>query len=605
MDLCPTQNLSAMQWIQEKNPYLAFRLLACTSRKQIHFPIIKFNIAPDSEVIFIEGVMRAFDVLSPFLNRGGKVVFIEKSVEKIFSFLALPDFVFHSNIEIIIDEEFEYQDIAKATCFKRQQFLGKLTNFRKFLDQYHLAISEYSDLGKTILRNIQGNLLHTKSWINGVDLQGKFQGRPAILCGSGPSLEENREKIIAMKDEVLIFAVGSSIPKLISWGIKIDAGFFVDPWPPIEIYEPIKQVTFPLFYQNRMSEELFKMHKGPKIWMGFNDGWEIEKWIYKEIGLDPFIFDAGWNVGCFGLNVSHFLGCDTITLIGMEGSEKRDLKEGAAWMKNFLENPPEYSELNSCEKGIDQEKLRAVIEKLNDKAIGESLTLFLDRLKNPIDGKGFQRAKILLEVDLEGNPIYEYLIRPLWNILKSHYLEEGKDEIIPLVLFAKRVLKYQQTYRFYQAGSLYSKETEDGLSEIFYETGENKAKVFFAEGLLNGEFSLFAKDGVCLREGRYNKGKKEGIHVIRAPDGNERIIAEFNSDVLVNKYIRKNEKGIIVEELFYHNPDQFDRRLYSEIGELKCEGVFQDTSYIERQYEHGSVISERKGNWKDGKLTWD
>lgn len=596
-----------MQWIQEKNPYLAFRLLSA-SPNRYHFPKLKLNISDDTEVLFIEGVVRSFDSLVQFLERGGKVVFVEKSVEKIGPFLALSDFIFHPNIEIILDEEIQYQNIAKKTSFKKHQFIGKIPKFRQFLDQYHMALSEYGELGKTIIRNIQGNLLQTKSFINGADLRDKFQGQPVIVCGSGPSLEENRQKIIEMQDRALIFAAGSSIPKLISWGVRIDAGLFVDPWPPLELYESIKEVSFPLYYQNRMSEELFKMHRGPKIWMGFSETWAIEKWIYKEIGLDPFIFDAGWNVGCFALHVAKFLGCDPITLIGMDGGEKRDLKEGALWMKEFMQNRQGFNYNTSSCKELDRKKVEIVIEKLNNKALDERLDLFIERMKKPIDGKGFHREKILLEADLEGEPLYEFLIRPLWDLFDSFYLKEGAsetEEMIAIALFGKRVLQFQQTYRFYPEGSLYEKETKDGMSELFYESGERKAKVFFSKNVLNGEFSLFSKEGVCLREGRYSNGKKEGIHIVRGIDGNEILIAEFKEDVPVNRYIRKNEKGIVIEELFYHNSEQFDRRLYSEIGELKCEGLFQGACYSEKQYDQGAVVGARKGVWKEGKLVWD
>ncbi len=590
--------------MQEKNPYLAFRLLSIEA-KTYHFPIVKFTIFPDSEVIFVDGVVRIFDSIVPFLNRGGKVVFVEKSVEKISSFLSLSDFIFHSNIEIILDEEIEYQNIAKKFVFKKQQFIGRLTQFRQFMDRYHMSISEYVDFGRTIIRNIQGNLLHAKSFINGIELKGMFQGKSIILCGSGPSLEENREKIIAMQDKALIFAAGSSIPKLISWGVRIDAGFFIDPWPPLELYECIRKVSFPLFYQNRMCEELFKMHMGPKIWMGYSEGWELEKWIYKEIGLDSFKVDAGWNVGCFALNVAYFLGCDPINLIGMDGSEKRDLKEGLIWMKEFIKNPKLIDYNSSLKNEIDQEKLRKVILKINDDSIGHAFDLFLEKLRNGVDKKGFQRAKILLEVDLEGNPIYEFLIKPLWERLKFLYLGENTEEIIALSLFGKKVLQFQQIYRFYPGGELYSKETVDGMSEVFYNTGEKKSRVCFSEGLLNGEYSLFAKNGILLREGRYSHGKKEGVHVIRGVNGTERLIAEFKDDIPVNNYIRKNENGIVIEELFYHNPDQFDRRIYSEIGELKSEGLFQGLSYIEKKYDDGLLIALRKGNWSEGKFEWD
>ncbi len=592
-----------MHWIQEKNPYLAFRLLGCGGER-FHFPLIKINIHEDVEVIFIEGVQRVFASICSFIEKGGKVVFIEKSAERAFAFFSLTDFLPHENITIILDEEPEYQKVAKQYAFKKQQFIGKLFQFRQFLVEFHMVLSEYQDLGKTIIRNIQGNLLHTKSFVNGRDLEGKFKGAPVVLCGSGPSLEENKEKIRELQDQALIFAVGSAIPKLLDWGIQIDAGFFVDPWPPLELYEKLKDVSFPLFYQNRMSEELFKMHQGPKVWMGFSEGWEIEKWIYQQIGLDLFIFDAGWNAGTFALQAAYFLGCSSITFFGMDGGEKRDLKQGRKWMDEFMKVHPDviYNQVvgkksvfvfePKCE--LDQTKVVKVVSKLNESFLVEQIDQFLKI--------GFN--KLLLEADLLGEPLYEFLIEPLWEIWKPFYAKENEDDFLQKMVFAKRVLEFRQTFRFYPSGKLYAKETEDGFSELFYETGEKKARLFFTKGVLNGEFSLYTKEGSFIRKGVYKEGKKEGVHKIYDEKGNEILHAEFNENLPVNEYIRKNEKGIVIEKLFYHNENQFDRWLYTETGKLRLEGIFFNDEYVEKWYEDETLVDTRKALWKEGKLIW-
>ncbi len=528
--------------MQEKNPYLAFRLLS-TAPKAHHFPSLKLNIHTDTEVIFIEGVTRAFSSFAPFLERGGIVVFIEKSIEKVAAFLALLDFSFHQNIEILLDEEIEYQKVAKKFTFKKQQFIGKLTKFKRFIDQTHLALSEYADYGQTILRNIQGNLLSAKSFIHGETLRDSLKGKPVILCGSGPSLE----KIQELQGKGLVFAAGSAIPKLIKLGIKIDAGFFVDPWPPLEEYECLKDVSFPLYYQNRMCEKLFRLHQGPKIWMGYAEGWDIEKWIYKQLGLDQFVFDAGWNVGCFTLHCAKFLGCDPIISVGMDGGEKRDLQEGIHWMEEFRERPQDQI---TPVKELDQAKVVAVIKQLNNKTISNALDAFLQKNGNPI----------LLEAELIGEPLYEYLIRPLWDLFKGYIGEE----FLQFAVFAKKVLEFQ------------------------------------SERVL-----LTAKNGVILREGEFRDGKKEGVHIIRNESGIELLKAEFRNDLPLHKTIRRNDEGVVIEELFYHNPEKFDRRLYSEIGKLKCEGFFTGDQYIERQHGDDGTHVQRQGFFKEGRVLWD
>ena len=531
-----------MQWLQEKNPYLALRSLSAEGKSH-HFPFLKIQIQEDAQVLFVEGALRAFMQFIPFLEKGGVVVFIEKNVERALAFLALPDFVFHSNVEIILDEEIEYQKVARKYTFKKQQFIGKLTKFKSYVNQTHLALSEYADYGQTILRNIQSNLLHSKAFIHGETVRDFIKGKRVILCGSGPSLEEVKK----WEGKGLIFAAGSAIPKLIKMGIKIDAGFVVDPWPPIDEYSCLKGVSFPLYYQNRMCEKLFRLHQGPKIWMGYSEAWEIEKWIYKELGLDQFIFDAGWNAGCFAFHCAKFLGCDPIITCGLDGSEKRDLHEGLNWIEEFRNRPQDHI---SPIIGLDFTKVVPLIKKLNDKAISNSLDTFLEKNGNPV----------ILEAELIGEPLYEYLIRPLWDLFKGFIGEE----FLHFVLFAKKVLEFQ------------------------------------SERVL-----LTANNGVIVREGEFRNGKKEGVHIIRNDKGIELLKAEFQKDLPVHKTIRRNEQGLVIEELFYHNPEKFDRRLYSEIGKLRCEGVFEGDQFMERTYTEDGAYVERQGLFKEGRILWD
>src|SRR3990167_1765323 len=115
-------------WL-EARPMLAFQLLIAKAR-QVHFPKIKCKIEEETEVLFISGVMRAFDSLLPFLEKGGRVVFIEPDIENVGAFLALADFIPHSNIDIVTSD---YTSILKKVVFKKQQFIGLVD--RRALDE--------------------------------------------------------------------------------------------------------------------------------------------------------------------------------------------------------------------------------------------------------------------------------------------------------------------------------------------------------------------------------------------------------------------------------------------------------------------------------------
>src|SRR5580704_19544473 len=108
----------------EKRPYLAFRLSHENGEGSFTFPKVTINPKEDAKVIFVDGVLRCFSSLQPFLNKGGHLVFVEKNLSKINSFLSLPEFPFDAKIDIILTEEEQYKEIAWKTLFQKVQFVG-------------------------------------------------------------------------------------------------------------------------------------------------------------------------------------------------------------------------------------------------------------------------------------------------------------------------------------------------------------------------------------------------------------------------------------------------------------------------------------------------
>ncbi len=622
------KNSKHLSLLEEKNPYLAFKI-AHAEEKLYHFPIIDFRIEEGSEVLLIEGLVRLGAVGLNFLASGGKIVFIEKDPSKIKAYISHSESLLDKNLYIFLDEEYEYPKVGRLSVFKKNQIIGKLYKLREFLEGYHIAFSDFSDLGRSIFRNIQSNLLRINTVFTGSKLNNSMKGKPVIICGSGPTLDQSYEFLKTIQDHVYIFAAGSAIVKLIDNGIKIDAGFFIDPWPPFEKYKCLKNQNFILFYQNRACEKVLAYHAGPKIWMGHAGGYDAETYLINQLGLENFYFEVGPNAGSFCYETASFLGFDTFIFLGMDGGLKRDLAEGIRDIKAKLDfrkevsfwgvngvNISNFRELKvdiwNChlenliiKKEIPREKLKNLIEQFNCTSLKESIDSFLENIKDSSNLSEFNKERVILEVEFATSLVHQYFISPLWNLFLPFYETEDKNLIIGKALFALEVLNFQQKFYFYPDNTLYFKDTKDGFSEIYFPSGSLKSRVCYESGVLNGIFEIYSESGVLLREGFYKSGKKDSAHYIRDEGGNLRLKAEFKDGVAIGEEIRKNSKGILIRSINYQNENLFDLKEYDLLGNLKRSSFQEGEFYHDQFFKNGQITYSRKGKIEEGKIIWD
>ncbi len=623
------KNLSAFKRIEEINPYLAFRLLQANPTI-CSFPIIDFNLKEDYEIVVADKLFRLNKNAYDFLDRGGRIVFVEKDVNKIRSFMDLEDFPCHKNLFIFIDADYEYSKLARLSVFKKIKFIGKLEALKSFLSYYHLAFSDYADLGNSIVRNIQLNLLKINPMFSGKELKNQFLGRSVIICGSGESLDKNIEFIKKHEKHLFVFAAGSAILKLIQYGVKIDAGFFIDPWPKFTSYEKLKNQHFPLFYQNRACEKVLSFHKGPKIWMGHSHGYEVENYLLKELYVEDFHFLTGWNAGNFAYETASYLGFTKFHFLGIDGGIKRDLIEGLNYIQKRVGEERQkafWADENTLDLELSEETkkncffdnvksklkplnldrfiLKNLLIKLNNYELRSCIENFLDKITKVGNEQEVKKASILLHAELACEIAYDYLIDPLWKLFEPFYESENKHLVISKALFAREVLKFQQKFYFYPDGSLYFKETDDGYSEIYYPSGVLKSRVQKKNGLLDGMFEIYSETGARLRIGTYKNGQKESFHKIFDDNGGLRLSAEFKEGRPVGQEIRKRQNGNLFRKVEYTKSGLFNLTEYDVSGNLTRQ-TFQDNEiYHEKFFRNNLVAFHRKGKIDDGKVLWD
>lgn len=382
--------------LREKAPLLAFEL--GKSGCDIHFEDdanVEYQEQPetDTDVFFLYEKIN-FSLASSLLEQSMQVCFLASSHKAILSVLRHPKMkdLLESpgfNIYLLRDNEEDYKLLGWRFLFlQRQHFLAVgceeeertlCAKVEEFITSIELVASDYRDYGVNILKNVYRNTLHTSEVYFADHLQDMLKDRPAIVCGAGPSLMDHIEELAELQNRVVILGSGSAIPILMKAGIRPHLVSFVDPDPPTKPFEELANFDMPLLYQNRMSHEIFKCHKGPKIWMGSSGGYQVEQWLEQQIGFPDLFFDAGWNVANFGMRALSELGCRPIYFLGvdscydkevMEDHEwmvrdingiervtRKDLFLGAKWVADFAKDHPHLPIVNACNGGILMESL--------------------------------------------------------------------------------------------------------------------------------------------------------------------------------------------------------------------------------------------------------
>ena len=303
----------------------------------------------------------------------------------------------------------------------------------------HLTLSEWSDFGTRVLANTKHNLRHTVS--DGSSLFGSMQGKPAVVCGAGPSLE----KVTDIHGCML--ACGSAMPLLTSRNIPFSAGVALDPHPLKEVFVQHGPYKHPLFYQNRLAPDLLDLAHGEKLLIGSRD------YISRSLGLTSI--DPGWNAGTFGVVLAYHLGCDPIVVVGFDGGEKLDFQMGRRFLTEFAKHHLDRTYINASDgdriEGFEKReiphwpgemmpKATPLKETLSFHYIEKSLSRSIALLDRLITKRG---SDPLFEVELDEEVSYKEILTPVWDVWRP-IIEE--DDPLKRALFLHTVaVRYKET----------------------------------------------------------------------------------------------------------------------------------------------------------------
>lgn len=191
--------------------------------------------------------------------------------------------------------------------------------FTSEVESASIAGKELQQWGLPFFQNFYQNFSRLDEAYQGASLFGQFSKIPAIITGSGPSLETAIPLLQGANRSALLIAAGSSLPLLDRAGVFPHFGVAID--PTAQMYHRLvmsRSFEVPIFYQQRIHPEALAAIHGPKLALSASSLYPITTKLEKAAGLSqPPVF-GGISVLLTTLEIAYRLGCSPIILVGCD-----------------------------------------------------------------------------------------------------------------------------------------------------------------------------------------------------------------------------------------------------------------------------------------------
>lgn len=236
---------------------------------------------------------------------------------------------------------------------KNQAYFQLKAMIAFMLSMTAMLFGESAGHGIAFFRNFFLNYLDLPRSYLANGLLGKFEGIPAIICGAGPSLNKNVDVLATLSDRALIFAGGTALNALNGKGVMPHFGVGIDPNSD-QFTRLVMNHAFelPFLYRARMLHEALEMVHGDRLYVTGSGGYDVAKWIEKELGVDNDELEEGFNVLNFSLMIAHAMGCNPIICVGIDLAYSA---EGDSYAAGVINHPIHSRQGNFRTKGIDDE----------------------------------------------------------------------------------------------------------------------------------------------------------------------------------------------------------------------------------------------------------
>ena len=288
-----------------------------------YFPLKEWlTESPERDLIFIEedmGALRAFlkmEHAAEILEHPQVHIRFNMDRKRLTHFLeeCAQDFPVEK-IEMIALSA--YKKHYRSRFYRMRLKLHRLTtvNHAVFIENLH-----YNLFFKNFLPNFQ----RFSGAFFGNHLKNQFKNTPAVICGAGPSLSKDFDRLRALENRALIFAGGSAITALSHQGILPHFGVAID--PNFEEYHRFKASSafeIPLFYVNRLLPHIFNTCNGPHGYLHTMTGGRAELWMEEQLGIKGEALQEGFDLEALSVTTTAIqlactLGCNPIILSGVD-----------------------------------------------------------------------------------------------------------------------------------------------------------------------------------------------------------------------------------------------------------------------------------------------
>jgi len=173
------------------------------------------------------------------------------------------------------------------------------------------------------MKNSLFNLPHVINNPSIRDLRGIFKDIPAVIIGSGPSLQHDIQYLDELKEHCLIIAAGSSLQALQEQGkdphlvVSMDGGE-----PNYQAFRNLNTRNVPLLFVPSIKWKILDGYQGKMMHVGFNSD-TITDYLVDYSEHNP-IFSTSTTVTGTAIQAACFYGCPEIILMGQDLSFPND-----------------------------------------------------------------------------------------------------------------------------------------------------------------------------------------------------------------------------------------------------------------------------------------
>ncbi|MGQ9631074.1 MAG: motility associated factor glycosyltransferase family protein [bacterium] len=363
-----------------------------------------FIVERDLDVF--RAAMRALD-LSPILSRKNTILALGPDEEVVFKKWGLNFQLMSARNIVIIEHPAEIR--IWGDYYVRAAEAIKNTTNAAFVDAITMMQS-----AKDWQENTMENILHILR-NPGIDVfYDRFEGVPAFVVSSGPSLDKNAQVLKDVEGRAIIISVGSAIKPLLARGIRPDITVAVDANDfnikhLVDVdYEGVEKIC--LVAEAMVHPEVFTKYRGPRF-VASRPSY-LAEWIQNKIGGRGFVYTGG-TVSVTALDIAVRLGCNPICLVGQDLSYPggKTHAQGSTWDEMWLDQINKFFTMEMAhyefiyEQYEDREMNVLEMKDIygNPVVTHRNLVSYLHNIERYVDN--YSRGRLILNATEGGLPI--------------------------------------------------------------------------------------------------------------------------------------------------------------------------------------------------------